>query len=113
MGVPLLRDREAGRQAAVGEGGDGGGGLPFAGLYEETAAGGEPPRGLGGDPAEDVQAVRAAVESDQGLVVAGLRGEEGDLFGGAVGDVGGEDVDAAAQVGGEGVEEVAGVDPAA
>lgn len=69
--------------------------LAFARLDQETAAGGEPPGCLGRDPAQDVQPVRAAVQGDQRLVVAGFGGQESDLAGGDVRHVGRQDVDAA------------------
>lgn len=58
--------------------------------------------GLRGDAAQDVEAVRAAVEGDAGFVEAGFRGQVGEVCGGDVGDVGDEDVDMSAQGGWQG-----------
>ncbi len=64
-------------------------------------------RGVGGDPAQHVEAVGAAVQGRPGLVHPGLGREELDVGGGHVGDVGEQDVHPAAQAGRQGVEEVA------
>ena len=97
----------------AGEGVEGRGGLPFARLDQEAAAGGEPAGRLGGDPAQDVESVRTAVERDQRFVVAGFRGQQADLARGDVGHIGREDGDPAAQIAGQRREEVALVDLAA
>ncbi|CAM5743094.1 hypothetical protein SALBM311S_00303 [Streptomyces alboniger] len=88
-------------------------GLAFARLDQEAAARCEPAGCLCDDPAQDVQAVRAAVEGEQRLVFACLGGQQPDLVGGDVRHVGREDVDPAAQVDGQRLEQVAGVDVAA
>ena len=84
--------------------------LPFADLNQQAAAGGQPQRSLRGHPAQDVQAVAAAVQRHPWLVQPGLGRQQPDLPGGHVRHVGDQDVHAAVQRGGQRLEEVAGVD---
>lgn len=62
---------------------------------------GQPPCGVAGDAALDLETVRTAVERDQVLVEASLRGHEGDGVGRDVGGVDDEHVDPAAQTHGQ------------
>ena len=80
--------------------------LPFADLNQQAAAGGQPQRSLRGHPAQDVQAVAAAVQRHPWLVQPGLGRQQPDLPGGHVRHVGDQDVHAAAQRGGQRLEEV-------
>jgi hypothetical protein len=68
---------------------------------------GQPARGRGGHPAQDVQAVRAAVQRYPWLVHPGLRGKQRDVPGGNIGGIGHQHVDPPPQRGGQRLEQIA------
>ena len=77
-----------------------------AGLDEQHSPGRQPAGGVRRDPTVQVDAVGAAVERHQRLVVAGLGRHQRDPVGGDVGRVGGQHVDAAEEAGRQGVVQV-------
>src|SRR4051794_24136842 len=106
MTLKVGQDGYFGETAGSGEEGLRGRALVVADLQEQEAAGLEKAAGVGGDPSQEVQAVRAAVEGLPRLKVADGRVEPADFGLGDVRRVG-DQVVGRRSTGGDGGEKVA------